>query len=102
MPQTLSVRMTKIPDRIELAPGLEVSRVVTGLWQVADMERGGKALNLDAAAASLGEYAAAGFHTFDMVDNYGSAKEIAAEFSTALLRGLIRDEKIRVESPLGV
>ena len=31
-----------------------------------------------------------------------SAKEIAAEFSTALLRGLIRDESVRVESPLGV
>ncbi|MGB3483487.1 MAG: TetR/AcrR family transcriptional regulator [Mycobacterium sp.] len=30
-----------------------------------------------------------------------TAEEIAAEFSTALLRGLIRDEKIRVESPLG-
>ncbi|HEX7323620.1 MAG TPA: TetR/AcrR family transcriptional regulator [Mycobacterium sp.] len=30
-----------------------------------------------------------------------SAEEIAAEFSTALLRGLIRDEKIRTESPLG-
>ena len=30
-----------------------------------------------------------------------SAEEIAAEFSTALLRGLIRDETIRVESPLG-
>ena len=30
-----------------------------------------------------------------------SAQEIAAEFSTALLRGLIRDETIRVESPLG-
>src|ERR1700744_5902466 len=30
-----------------------------------------------------------------------SAKEIAAEFSTALLRGLIRDEAVRVESPLG-
>ncbi|CAN5154413.1 TetR/AcrR family transcriptional regulator [soil metagenome] len=30
-----------------------------------------------------------------------SAEEIAAEFSTALLRGLIRDEKIRSESPLG-
>jgi len=30
-----------------------------------------------------------------------SAQEIAAEFSTALLRGLIRDEKIRAESPLG-
>ncbi|OHV06761.1 TetR/AcrR family transcriptional regulator [Mycobacterium talmoniae] len=31
-----------------------------------------------------------------------TAKEIAAEFSTALLRGLIRDEAVRVESPLGV
>ncbi len=31
-----------------------------------------------------------------------SAQEIAAEFSTALLRGLIRDEEVRVESPLGV
>lgn len=30
-----------------------------------------------------------------------SAKEIAAEFSTALLRGLIRDEEIRTTSPLG-
>src|SRR6201994_2592534 len=31
-----------------------------------------------------------------------SAKEIAAGFSTALLRGLIRDETVRVESPLGL
>src|ERR1700760_1054529 len=31
-----------------------------------------------------------------------SAEEIAAEFSTALLRGLIRDETVRNESPLGV
>ena len=30
-----------------------------------------------------------------------TAKEIAAEFSTALLRGLIRDESIRKNSPLG-
>ena len=34
-------------------------------------------------------------------DGRRSAKEIAAEFSTALLRGLIRDEAIRVDSPLG-
>ncbi len=30
-----------------------------------------------------------------------TAREIAAEFSTALLRGLIRDESIRNQSPLG-
>ena len=31
-----------------------------------------------------------------------TAQEIAVEFSTALLRGLIRDETIRNESPLGI
>jgi AcrR family transcriptional regulator len=31
-----------------------------------------------------------------------SAQEIAVEFSTALLRGLIKDESIRADSPLGV
>src|SRR3954466_6029546 len=71
--------MTKptVPDRIELAPGLSISRVVTGLWQVADMGRGGNPLDLDRAAEALGEYAAAGFDTFDMADHYGSAEEIA-------------------------
>jgi hypothetical protein len=32
------------PARTLLAPGLEIARIVTGLWQVADMERGGTAL----------------------------------------------------------
>lgn len=31
-----------------------------------------------------------------------TAKEIAVEFSTALLRGLVRDESVRAESPLGL
>ena len=35
---------TGIP-RIHLAEDLEVSRLVTGLWQVADMERDGEALD---------------------------------------------------------
>ena len=34
-------------------------------------------------------------------DGRRTATEIAEEFSTALLRGLIRDDKTRVESPLG-
>jgi hypothetical protein len=34
-------------------------------------------------------------------DGRRTATEIAAEFSTALLRGLIRDEGIRTDSPLG-
>jgi aryl-alcohol dehydrogenase-like predicted oxidoreductase/enamine deaminase RidA (YjgF/YER057c/UK114 family) len=68
------------PDRIELAPGLTIPRVVTGLWQVADMERDGRTLDRDAAAKALAAYADAGFDAFDMADHYGSAEEIAGRF----------------------
>jgi aryl-alcohol dehydrogenase-like predicted oxidoreductase/enamine deaminase RidA (YjgF/YER057c/UK114 family) len=64
-------------DRIDLAPGLSISRVVTGLWQIADMERGGRTLDLDAAARAMHPYIDAGFTAFDMADHYGSAELIA-------------------------
>ncbi len=76
MPQPMSAA----PARAMLAPGLEISRVVTGLWQVADMERGGTLLDTDKAAAVLADYAAAGFDSFDMADHYGSAELIAGRF----------------------
>ena len=64
-------------ERTLLAPGLEISRVVTGLWQVADQERGGAALDPAAAARAMDPYADAGLTTFDMADHYGSAEVIA-------------------------
>lgn len=66
-----------IPPRTLLAPGLDCSRIVTGLWQVADQERDGRVLDHAAAAASLAEYATAGFDSFDMADHYGGAEDIA-------------------------
>lgn len=50
--------------------------MVTGLWQVADMERGGTLLDPQRGAADLAGYAAAGFDAFDMADHYGSAEVI--------------------------
>ena len=70
-------------DTCRLAPDLEISRLVTGLWQIADMERGGRTLDLDATAAALAPYAEAGLSTFDMADHYGSAEEIAGRFLAA-------------------
>ncbi|MBL8343557.1 MAG: aldo/keto reductase [Rubrivivax sp.] len=64
------------PPRTELAPGLEIPRIVTGLWQVADQERGGTPLDPTLASADLAAYAAAGFDAFDMADHYGSAEVI--------------------------
>ncbi len=66
-----------IPERTNLAPDLEISRIITGLWQIADMERGDQYLDLDLAGQALAEYADAGFDTFDMADHYGSAELIA-------------------------
>jgi aryl-alcohol dehydrogenase-like predicted oxidoreductase/enamine deaminase RidA (YjgF/YER057c/UK114 family) len=72
--------MSLRPDRVMLAPGLDISRVVTGLWQVADMERDGRTLDPDVSARHLADYAAAGFDTFDMADHYGSAEIITGRF----------------------
>jgi aryl-alcohol dehydrogenase-like predicted oxidoreductase/enamine deaminase RidA (YjgF/YER057c/UK114 family) len=66
-------------ERTTLASGLSISRVVTGLWQIADMERDNRVLDLDAAARAMTPYVAAGFTSFDMADHYGSAEIIAGK-----------------------
>jgi len=73
-------RQSQTPNRTYLTDGLEIPRIVTGLWQVADMERDGDALDLDVAADALATYADAGFDAFDMADHYGSAELIAGRF----------------------
>jgi aryl-alcohol dehydrogenase-like predicted oxidoreductase/enamine deaminase RidA (YjgF/YER057c/UK114 family) len=70
----------QLVERRHLAPDLEISRIVTGLWQVADMERHGGPLNLDACAAAMQPYYDAGLTTFDMADHYGSAEDIAGRW----------------------
>ncbi|MCE9601114.1 MAG: aldo/keto reductase [Gemmatimonadetes bacterium] len=67
-------------ERIELARGFSIARVLTGLWQMADQERDGRAFDAAAAAAAMRPYADAGFTTFDMADHYGSAEEVAGRF----------------------
>lgn len=64
----------------ELAPGLTISRALTGLWQIADLERDGTKVNPVEAARHMKAYLDAGFTTFDMADHYGSAEEITGVF----------------------
>lgn len=65
---------------MELAPGLTMSRALTGLWQIADLERDGTKVNPLEAARHMKAYLDAGFTTFDMADHYGSAEEITGVF----------------------
>jgi aryl-alcohol dehydrogenase-like predicted oxidoreductase/enamine deaminase RidA (YjgF/YER057c/UK114 family) len=68
------------PSRYALAPDFTISRVLTGLWQVADLERTGQLPPREQAARSLLPYAHAGFTTFDMADHYGSAEDIVGHY----------------------
>lgn len=70
--------------KIELVKGLEISRVVTGLWQIADMERGGKELDPIATAPYMAPYLKAGLTSFDMADHYGSSEIITGIFKNSL------------------
>jgi aryl-alcohol dehydrogenase-like predicted oxidoreductase/enamine deaminase RidA (YjgF/YER057c/UK114 family) len=68
--------------RYVLSSDLEISRVLTGLWQIADMERRGT-VDPTGAAEAMARYVEAGLTTFDMADHYGSAELVAGRFSLA-------------------
>lgn len=65
---------------ITLAPGLEISRIITGMWQLADMERKGTSLDVDSTMHGMESYVNAGLTTFDMADHYGSSEILAGHF----------------------
>lgn len=68
--------MPKAPDRTTIAGDLSISRLVCGLWQVADIEKSGQTIDPERGADALEAYARGGFDTFDMADHYGSAEII--------------------------
>jgi len=72
--------MSETVERCELAPGFTISRVLTGMWQIADMERDGRFLDTEAAAQAMRPYVERGLTTFDMADHYGSAEDVAGIF----------------------
>lgn len=67
-------------ERCELASDFSISRVLTGLWQIADIERKSGERDPVATASAMKPYVEAGFTTFDMADHYGSAEIIAGRF----------------------
>ncbi|HNP06564.1 MAG TPA: aldo/keto reductase [Cyclobacteriaceae bacterium] len=76
--------MDSIIETCALSHTLTISRVLTGLWQIADMERDGQTLDPIKTAQSMKPYLDAGFSTFDMADHYGSAEIIAGAFQQSL------------------
>ena len=69
-------------NRYQLTPDLEISRAITGLWQIADMEKSGRTLDPVETSKFMAAYAEQGLDTFDMADHYGSAELIAGYFKS--------------------
>ena len=65
---------------VKLSASLSTPRLIIGLWQIADMERKNKQLDLAKTATHMDSYLKAGFTTFDMADHYGSSEIIAGIF----------------------
>lgn len=80
-----------MPETVQLAPGLTVPRVLTGLWQIADLEKDGTMVDREDASQALIHYINDGFSAFDMADHYGSAELIAGEARRKLLASNAED-----------
>lgn len=68
------------PPLYQINEDLKVPRIITGLWQVADMEREGLLEDFEDRALAMKAYADKGFNAFDMADHYGSAEEITGVY----------------------
>ena len=65
--------MTKVqPQTIQLAPDLQICRILNGMWQVAG---GHGQISPEVAISEMLQYHEAGLTTWDMADIYGPAEE---------------------------
>ena len=63
-----------------LSSNLTISRIINGLWQIADMERESD-LDSMVYAKKIIPYVEAGLTTFDMADHYGTSELIIGEYN---------------------
>ena len=68
-------------SRLQFTPGLNICRILNGLWQVAG---GHGQIDPKAAVQEMFDYHDAGFTTWDLADHYGSAEDFIGEFRRQL------------------
>lgn len=68
-------------EHFDLAPGLKICRVLSGMWQVAG---GHGRIDPGLAVQEMEKYHRAGFTTWDLADIYGPAEDFIGEFRARL------------------
>lgn len=77
---------------VQLAPGLDISRVIKGCWQLSGGHRGDGSLNGpspdhtsgNAAVQDFQPFVDAGITTFDTADIYGPSEKLIGQYLTSL------------------
>ncbi len=69
-------------SRLQLAPDLNICRLLNGLWQVSGAH--GR-IDPKKAIPSMFDYLDAGFTTWDLADHYGPAEDFIGEFKRQLV-----------------
>ena len=64
-------------SRIQLAPDLQICRILNGMWQVSG---GHGSIDPENAVDSMLGYLDSGFTTWDLADHYGPAEDFIGEF----------------------
>ena len=64
-------------SRFQLAPDLNICRVLNGMWQVSGAHG---SIDPKSAIQSMLDYVDAGFTTWDLADHYGPAEDFIGEF----------------------
>ena len=72
-----------LPDssRLAFAPGLEICRLLAGMWQVSGAH--GR-IDRERALQAMREHFDCGFTTFDLADHYGPAEDLVGELRRRL------------------
>ena len=79
----------------QLAPELNICRILNGMWQVAG---GHGYIDQELAIADMMRYNDAGFTTWDLADIYGPAEDFIGEFRRRLLKLKGREDLEKIQS----
>jgi aryl-alcohol dehydrogenase-like predicted oxidoreductase len=82
-------------DRVEIAPGYSISRVIKGGWQLAG---GHGPVDRAAARADMRRFVEAGLTTFDCADIYTGVEELIGEFLAEYRPGRERRPEVQIHT----
>ena len=75
--------MTNSAERVDLAPGYSVARIINGCWQLSPSHGGGPESRRE-VLARFAELVEQGFTTFDCADIYEGTEQLLGEFRRTL------------------